>query len=407
MIPSNDIGCSRPRVAIVSNSLTPYRVHLHRRIISELTEIELWTILTHDISNSRWTIDDTHDIRPVCLGPGEDSSLQASGRKQWHEWRKGGRLISWLKMQNIQCIIMCGYNDLGRLRVIRHCRRVRLPLFIFGDSNIRAERISGLIAYIKRIVVSSVIDNATGVLYCGALGAAYFQKYGALPDRMFQFPYEPDYRSIVELSEESVSKIQAHFGLSPNRRYIVFSGRLAPEKRVDLLLGAFQEIIAERPQWDLIIVGDGHLRDHLQSAVSSAAKHRLIWTGFINDQSTMAALYRASDVLVLPSDCEPWGVVVTEAATCLAVVCSVAVGAAAELVSEGVNGYTFQPGDKGALQSALLKVTAEEHIDTMKRASADLLASWRRRSDPVQGLRTALRFAGVIGEKSGSRGEGS
>ena len=47
------------------------------------------------------------------------------------------------------------------------------------------------------------------------------------------------------------------------------------------------------------------------------------------------------------------------------------------------------------LRQALLEVTAPDRTDDMKAASAQVLADWQRRGDPVDGLRKALAFIGV------------
>ena len=123
---------------------------------------------------------------------------------------------------------------------------------------------------------------------------------------------------------------------------------------------------------------------------------RVHWLGFVDDATTLCALYRACDVLVLPSWFEPWGVVVNEAvAAGLAVVASEAVGAAAELVRDGVNGRVFPVGDVAALGACLGDVTGPGRCESMKAAAAEVLADWRRRGDPVRGLRMALASAEI------------
>jgi hypothetical protein len=72
------------------------------------------------------------------------------------------------------------------------------------------------------------------------------------------------------------------------------------------------------------------------------------------------------------------------------------VGAAAELVRDGVNGRVFPPGDLRALTHSLLEVTDPARIDAMKAASAGVLADWRRVADPIQGLRRGLEASGVL-----------
>jgi glycosyltransferase involved in cell wall biosynthesis len=103
-------------------------------------------------------------------------------------------------------------------------------------------------------------------------------------------------------------------------------------------------------------------------------------------------------VFILPSSYEPWAVVVCEAAAAgLAIVASRIVGAAGELCREGVNGRLFTPGSVEELAQALLEVTAsEEIVAAMGRASLEVLDDWRRRGDPVQGVRLALAHVGLL-----------
>src|SRR5262249_22179763 len=162
----------------------------------------------------------------------------------------------------------------------------------------------------------------------------YFRKYGARDDRMFFFPYEPDYDLVRKLPAEKIQEVKRQFGLAEGRKRIIYSGRLAAVKRVDLLVDAFVAIVEQRPEWDLVIVGDGPLREQLKARVTRQ-QSRIIWAGFLDDQATVSALYRVSDVLVLPSDYEPWALVINEAAAAgLAIVASNVVGAAAELVRD-------------------------------------------------------------------------
>ena len=71
-------------------------------------------------------------------------------------------------------------------------------------------------------------------------------------------------------------------------------------------------------------------------------------------------------------------------------------GAAAELVRDGVSGRLFPPGDLAALTSVLSDITADGVAEKMKAASSVVLADWRQRGDPVEGLLAAVKFAGVL-----------
>lgn len=388
---------SRPAIAVIANSLAPYRVHLQRRIARELPEVRLSTVFTHEESNSPWAFDPPREIGPVSFGAGQSSRDQSALRHALREWRKGGAIIEWLRDKDIAAVVLGGYNDLGRLRIIRWCRRQGVPCFLSGDSNVKGDAVTGPKDLAKRAIVGRIVRSCFGAMPFGSLGRAYFEKYGADPDRIFPFPCEPDYALIERLRDVEIEATRRRFDLSPARRRIVFSGRLAPVKRVDLLIDAFVVIAGERPAWDLVVVGGGPLADDLHGRVPAPLRERVRFTGFLDEPATVGALYRLSDVLVLPSDAEPWALVVNEAAAAgLAVVCSDVVGAGAELVREGVNGRIFPRGDADALAHCLRDVTSETRIDAMKACSRGVLEDWRRRGDPVEGLRRALVACGVL-----------
>jgi glycosyltransferase involved in cell wall biosynthesis len=385
-------------VAIINNSLTPYRIHLHQRITRELPEVELWTLLTHDESNSPWALAAPREIRSVPFGEGQKALTQSDPRFALREWRKGGRILRWMRDQAIRAVVLGGYNDLGRLRIARWCYGHGVPCFLFADSNSRSYNPRGISRMFKSSYVSYFARLCRGVFVCGRLGQEYFLRYGVPVSKLYLFPYEPDYDLIRSIGQPQVDAVRARYGLDARRRYIIYSGRLSPEKRVDLAIGAFIPIVGERPDWDLVILGDGPLRASLQASVPARMVPRVHWLGFINDQSSIAALYRAGKALILPSDYEPWAVVVNEAiAAGLALVCSDAVGAAAELVRDGINGFIFPRGDLAALTARLRELTIPGRAEELTAAGVAVLADWRNRADPVEGLRKALRDAGLLG----------
>ena len=385
--------CLPIRLVIVSNAITPYRLNLHRRIADECPEFELWSFFTHEHSNAPWELTVPEKIRPVSFGQGEESEKQGFATRPLHEIRKARRIEKQLAELPADAVILFGYNDWCRLHLIAWCRHRGVPCFIFGDSNPLGE--TGLKRLMKRMLLSPILALCSGAMYCGSRGAEYFHRYGVPAEKLFPFPYEPDYLQVASASRAECESAAREFGLAPGRRRILYSGRLVSVKRVDLLINAFQTLADERPEWDLIIAGDGPERPLLSAQIVPALRDRVRFLGFINGSRLLAAIYGASDLLVLPSDFEPWGVVVTEAATRLALVCSSRVGAAPDLIEEHRKGLSFEAGSHAALVAALREATDPLNIDRMKAASPVVLAEWRARMDPVAGLRLALRSAGL------------
>ena len=109
----------------------------------------------------------------------------------------------------------------------------------------------------------------------------------------------------------------------------------------------------------------------------------MVFTDFIN-QSELPAVYAASDVFVLPSEHEPWGLAVNEAmCASLPVVVSREVGCVADLVRDGVNGYTPAAGDIEGLARALQRLLEDEGL--RRRQGREQL-----RANPAVGLPAVL-----------------
>jgi hypothetical protein len=130
----------------------------------------------------------------------------------------------------------------------------------------------------------------------------------------------------------------------------LFVGRLIERKGIDVLLDAFREVDGG----ELWIAGDGPLRHLVETAAREDERVRLLGHA---DPPELERLYRRADVLVLPSYYDVWGLVVNEAqAHGLPVIATDEVGAAADLIDDGVNGFVVPTGSSPALARAMNEV---------------------------------------------------
>jgi glycosyltransferase involved in cell wall biosynthesis len=159
------------------------------------------------------------------------------------------------------------------------------------------------------------------------------------------------------------------------------------------VLNAFS--LANVPDSYLIFAGDGPLRSSLEhKAKELGIAHRIRFLGFMN-QSQLPSVYRAADLLVLPSYYEPFGLVVNEGMLCgLPVVVSDRVGAKFDLVRPGENGYVFPVGNVNALAGILKEILP----DTQKKSRMGAAAFQRMQTwsphEYVEGIVHAVRLAG-------------
>jgi glycosyltransferase involved in cell wall biosynthesis len=139
------------------------------------------------------------------------------------------------------------------------------------------------------------------------------------------------------------------------------------------------------------------MRTQLHQRVPESLKSRVQWLGFVPDAREIFSIYRNCHALVLPSQREPWGLVINEAAASgLPIVASAGVGAVPELVKEDVNGITFPTGDLDGLIHALRNITFPGTAERLGARSREVLATMRASADPVKAMRQALHRSGVM-----------
>src|SRR4029077_8084461 len=112
--------------------------------------------------------------------------------------------------------------------------------------------------------------------------------------------------------------------------------------------------------------------------------------GFVN-QSQLPAVYRAADVMVIPSEYEPFGLVVNEAMLCgCAVIASDKVGAVRDLIFPGRTGYVYPCRNTRGLARALCDAFADPaKLAEIGQAAGNRIAQWSPRAS-ASAIRAAI-----------------
>lgn len=158
---------------------------------------------------------------------------------------------------------------------------------------------------------------------------------------------------------------------------VLFAGRLAEEKHVDVLIEAMAKLPAELNA-HLEIVGSGEVRSALEALVASLGLvGRVHFLGAASDEELRKAYLRA-EVFVMPGTAELQSLVSLEAAsasTPLVLADAVAlphlIDDAGRPRGEGSNGYLFRPGDSDDLAEKIARVLSlpQAEREAMGRAS--------------------------------------
>lgn len=177
-------------------------------------------------------------------------------------------------------------------------------------------------------------------------------------------------------------------------RTILFVGRLVNEKGVQTLLKAFSILRRNGSDASLVVVGDGPMKtDFTRDALSLGLDGSVRFTGF-TDPAVLISMYRSSDVVVVPSLYEPFGIVALEAMAARTPVIVSDVGGLAEIVEDGQTGLKVPPGDPDVLALALDTVLHDPGYADKLRQNAYRVVGTRFTWDGVAAkTRTVYRMA--------------
>ncbi len=176
-------------------------------------------------------------------------------------------------------------------------------------------------------------------------------------------------------------------GLPENSKIILFVGAMNrghTHKGVDVLLKAFSMIKDEDTY--LVLAGTGDMiPDYKRISESLGIINRTLFTGFM-DEEALIDLYRASDMLVLPTlnIAEGFGMVLIEANACGKPVIGSRVGGIKYVVRDGETGLLVPPGDPEALADAIRRLIEDpEKAEVMGQNGRKMVEenyTWKRSS---------------------------
>jgi glycosyltransferase involved in cell wall biosynthesis len=150
----------------------------------------------------------------------------------------------------------------------------------------------------------------------------------------------------------------AELGLPAGAVAIGYLSRHEEVKGIRDLLAAWPRIAASAPDAHLVLVDcGGRLRDEVRRI--AAALPRIHWVGFSPDVGT---LMRATDLVVMPSHSEGFGLVVAEAMAAGVPVAVSGVSSLVELVTDGIEGRYFEPRDPASLARVVTEMALDPEM---------------------------------------------
>jgi D-inositol-3-phosphate glycosyltransferase len=155
-----------------------------------------------------------------------------------------------------------------------------------------------------------------------------------------------------------------------------------PVKGHRFLIDALAELEKERPGcFELDLLGEGPLLEEIRArALTAGVAHAVRFHGSRPD---LVAWLESTDIVVLPSLWEGFGLILAEAAACAKPAVSFSIGGAAEVIVDGETGLLVPPGDVRALANALARLHGEPDLRRRLGDAARLRAAQLYAVEPV------------------------
>lgn len=154
---------------------------------------------------------------------------------------------------------------------------------------------------------------------------------------------------------------------NPDDPLLLYVGRVSAEKQIDEI----KPILEAIPEARLAIVGDGPNREALEAHFTGTKTH---FVGYLQGLE-LASAFASADAFVFPSRTETLGLVLLEAMAAGCPVVAARSGGIPDIVTDGVNGYLFEPDDPdgaiAATKSLLEATKIREQLRRNARAEAE------------------------------------
>jgi 1,2-diacylglycerol 3-alpha-glucosyltransferase len=302
-----------------------------------------------------------------------------------------------------EAVAVPGWSSLAALMLTRWSIARGIPVIAMSESNGWDFERNPVAEFFKRCIAA---HYSAGL--CTSDGQAdYLVSLGLPADAVFR-----GYNAVDNGYFERQRHLAASAGAMPDcgeltlpaaarGRYFLASNRFIEKKNLVRLLDAYAGFRSGRgddpADWPLVLLGDGELYPLIAERRDTLGLSRHVYLPGFRQYDELPRYYATAGCFVHASTTEQWGLVVNEAmASGLPVLVSNRSGCASVLVEEGVNGFTFDPLDVGAIRDTLTRIASFGDLGPMGESSLRLISDW----GPARfgaGMQAAARRAIEVG----------
>src|SRR6266513_799286 len=361
----------KPGIAVVFHHIGPYH---HARLNAAADRLSVTGIEWSAKGYDAWGVAEAPPrYQKISLFPEATDHYPARAKLRQ-------TFCSALEHVNPDVLAVNGWNNFGSLAAANCCVERGIPMVVMSESAREDEPRTRW----KEIIKRRIVDLYSAALVGGQRHVEYLVELGMPRERIFtgydvvdNAFFEQRALEIRNANPLQADEIRKKHALPEN--YFLASARFIEKKNLPILIRAYaeyrqrssafanqpsrkatagqeatadREVSGENAPWDLVLLGDGPMRDTLNTQLSTLNLHAHVHLPGFKPYDELPVYYGLAKAFVHASTTEQWGLVVNEAvASELPVIVSNRCGCVPELVQG--NGFTFDPFDEHELTARL------------------------------------------------------
>lgn len=327
------------KILIISDFTAPYRISVFKGLSEHFETTTFFNVARNEFRNPDWYKKSSNEFYFEILD-NEDAI------SHYNECVRNIRDYD---------LVLCYDPWAKRSRKLqRVCMRKKIPYILNADGALGINT-----SFLKKLVKTFYCKRAA-LCFAGCERAVeYFKAYSVKAENIIKHSFTSLFKDQilkVPYTMDQKSEFRKELGIGEKVTFITV-GQFIHRKGFDLLLDAWSKTGQEA---QLYIVGGGPLEDEYRKTIAEKSLVNVHIIGF-KKPDELQKYYAASDVFVLPTREDIWGLVINEAlANALPTISSNKCTAGNELVTNGYNGYVYECDDTDALAEIISKLTEDE-----------------------------------------------
>ena len=275
-------------------------------------------------------------------------------------------------------INLTGYYDPAQMLVLLWAKANGIRVVVQNESTAADHQRGGWKEEFKRWI----FGRCDGFFCFGEQSAKYLINLGVEPSKILLRKNAVDNQAIETAYDRALpARTEQQKALGVRPKNFVFVGRFITVKNLPTLLTSFAKARHQSPNaadWGLILLGDGPEKALIHQIIDESGLGNVIKLLPGRPWFQVPDILALSNVLVLTSVSETWGLVVNEAMVCgLPVIVSDRCGCVPELVHHGENGFVFDPNEPAQLTYHLSQFMNDTiNVDQMSRLARQSIESY-------------------------------